>query len=114
MVFGLRREIKIPNTTTKYLIIQKAFGVLPACIGVVPKDVLNYVIVKTSDDKNYEFIDNPGESDGFFSYIGCENFLRAYILVNHNKGLPHRFYMNEFTNSSNGALIDKDGNEVWF
>ena len=111
-MLGLRRKIIVGND--KFLIIQKAFGTLPKCIEVNPEDVLNYIIVKTSDDTNYEFIDNPGESDGFSSYIGAENFLRAYVLVNHNNGLPHRFYLNEFTNSGNGALIDKSGEEVWF
>ena len=46
-MFGLRREIKIPKTTTKYLIIQKAFGVFPACIGVNPKDTFEYVFLDT-------------------------------------------------------------------
>ena len=114
MVIGLRREIKIPNTNIKYLIIQKAFNVLPACIGVNPKDVLNYVIVKTSDDINYEFIDSPGETDGFDSYQGAEQFLRAVIQVSYPSALPHRFYLNEFTNSGDGALIDKQGHKIWF
>ncbi len=113
-IFGQRRIIKIPNTNVKYIIIQKSFGTLPACIGVNHKDVLNYVIVKTSDDENYEFIDEQGETDGFDTFQGAEQFLRAYILVNHKKGLPHRFYLNKFINSSDGALIDKQGEEVWF
>ena len=112
MTFGLRREIHVGNT--KYLIIQKAFGVFPACIGVNPKDTFEYVIVRTSDDKNYEFIDNPGESDGFESYQGAEQFCRAHIQVDFPSALPHRFYLNEFTNGGDGSLIDKNGKKVWF
>ena len=113
-IFGQRRIIKIPGTNVKYIIIQKTFGCLPKCIGVNPKDVLNYVVVKTSDDKNYKFIDNPGETDGFDTYQGAEQFLRAVIQVTYPSALPHRFYLNEFTNSSDGALINKQGEEVWF
>ena len=113
-MMGLRREIKIPNSNTKYLIIQKAFGVLPKKIGVDPKNVLEYVIVKTSDDTNYDFIDEGTETDGWISFQGAENFLRAYILVNHNDGLPNRFYLNKFVNGGDGSLINKQGEKVWF
>jgi len=113
-MMGLRREIKIPNSKDKFLIIQKAYGCLPKRIGINPTNILNYIIVKTKDNTNYEFIDNPGETDGFESYQGAEQFCRAYIQTNYKKGLPHRFYLNIFKNSSDGALIDKDGEEVWF
>ena len=113
-MMGLRREIKIPGTDVKFLIIQKAYGVLPSCLGIDPSNVLNYVVVKTDDDINYEFIDEEGESDGFDSYQGAEQYVRAVCQVEYPSALPHRFYLNEFTNGGDGSLIDKDGNKVWF
>ena len=111
-VMGLRREIKVGKD--KFLIIQKAYNCLPKKLGINPKEVLNYIIVKTSDDIKYAFIDNPGEKDGWNTFIAAENFLRAYIQVNYNYGLPHRFYLNLFTNGGDGSLINKKGEKVWF
>ena len=111
-MMGLRREIKVGKD--KFLIIQKAYNCLPKKLGINPKEVLNYIIVKTSDDIKYAFIDNPGEKDGFESYQGAEQFLRAYIEVNYSEGLPHRFYLNEFKNGGDGSLINKKGEKVWF
>ena len=111
-MIGLRRRFNIPNSNDELLLIQKAFGVLPSIIGVNPANVKEYVLMLLSGS-TYTFIDNIGETDGFESYQGAEQFARAYILENYNE-LGHRFYADLFTNSGNGSLIDKNGNEVDF
>lgn len=108
-MFGCRRYIKIPNTEIEFFIIKKIGGSLPSCIGVNPADVLNYVIVKKEDD-GYSHIDNAGESDGFETYRGAEQFLRAYVAANYEL-TPHRWYINEFPKNNNGKLVDNEGNE---
>lgn len=112
-MIGTRRKIIEPTSKDEFLIIQKAYGCLPKELGLNPKDVLNYIIVKVNKNGTYTFIDNDGEIDGFNSFQGVENFLRAHILNNYGK-LPHRWYVNMFPKNENGTLINKQGEEVDF
>lgn len=112
-MFGVRRKIIEPTSKDEFLIIQKAYGCLPKALGINPSDVLNYVIVKDNKDGSYDFIDNEGETDGFNSFKGAEQFLRAYILDNYDE-IPHRWYLNEFPKAENGILINQNGEEVDF
>ena len=84
-MIGLRRSFNIPNSNDKLLLIQKVGGCLSSILGIDPTTVKDYVLVITSDDQSYEFIDNPGESDGFESFQGAEQFARAYILENYSE-----------------------------
>jgi hypothetical protein len=111
-MFGLRRYVKIPNNGDEFYIIQKVGGALPKDISVDPENVLNYVIVKKTAD-GYEFIDYENETDGFDSYKGAEQFLRAYVAANYSE-IPNRWYINLFPENNNGKLVDKEGNEYDF
>jgi spore coat polysaccharide biosynthesis protein SpsF (cytidylyltransferase family) len=99
-MIGTRRVFNIPDSTDKVLIIQKVGNCLNKKLRINPDNVLNYIIVKTSDDENYEFIDNKGETDGFETFQGAEQFARAYILANYDE-LGHRWYINEFPKNEN-------------
>ncbi len=106
-MYGLRRKIKIPNEESYYLIFQKPWT---SSIGMDFEGRLNYVIVYTEDFENYEFIDEEGEDDGFETYQGAEQFLRAYVTANYDK-TPHRWYINVYPKEKSGELIDQEGHK---
>jgi hypothetical protein len=108
-MFGLRRKFKIPDKEEYYLIFKKPWG---NSMGISLEGKLNYILVYTADFKSYTFLDYEGEDDGFDTYIGAEQFLRAYLVSNY-KELPNRWYINKFKRKENGYLEDlKTGDEI--
>jgi len=110
-MFNLIRKFKNPKSEDYYLIFMKPWS---SRLGISLEGKLNYMLVHTKDFKTFKIIDEPGEDDGFDSYRGAEQFLRAYLTNKYGK-LPNRWYINKFSmdKDSDGYLINnKTGEKI--